>query len=76
MGLVDYRGSQVGIWCMRDKVKAAEIAKYYFPSQFEANKSNYVSPRLKKFICWSSENKFTSNTGNIYDASSLFLDKW
>ena len=47
MGLVDYRGSEVGIWCMRDKVKAAEIAKYYFPSQFEANKSNYVSPKLK-----------------------------
>ena len=46
MGLADYRGSDIGIWCMRDKVKAAEIAKYYFPPQFEANKSNYDSPKL------------------------------
>ena len=47
MGLADYRGSEIRIWCMRDKVKAAEIAKYYFPPQFEANKSNYDSPKLK-----------------------------
>ena len=47
MGLADHRGSEIRIWCMRDKVKAAEIAKYHFPPQFEANKSNYDSPKLK-----------------------------
>ena len=32
---------------MRDKVKVAEIAKYFFSPQFEANTSNYDSPERK-----------------------------